>query len=327
MFRKNLHGLLNKKTNTLPSISCKIKEQQTQPTQQLSEQSISVNDDLNASLLSIIENNKNSGIKSFGQLFWQEQMKNIHSIPTGRRWHPLLIKWCLYMHHLSSSSYNLLRNSGCIVLPSGRTLRDYTHHINNKPGFQDDVDEQLRDMIGFESLENHQKYVCVVADEMKIKEGLVFNKIDGDLIGFTDLGTFNKIIDKGSETPKKEIATSMFVVMVRGLIKGFNFPYASFPSNHLSGDKIASIVMEATFRLERMGMKVMAHTLDGCSINRKYFRIMSTDTCKSLQYNIYFMSDPPHLIKTTRNCFYNPRRRLEVMNSVSIILTICVIII
>ena len=24
------------------------------------------------------------------------------------------------------------------------------------------------------------------------------------------------------------------------------------------------------------------------------------------------MSDPPHLLKTTRNCLYNPRQRLEV---------------
>ena len=138
------------------------------------------------------------------------------------------------MHHLSSSSYDLLRNSGCIVLPSGRTLRDYTQYIDNKLGFQNDVDEQLCEMIGFDSLQTNEKYVCIVADEMKIK-GLVFNKKDGDLIGFTNLSNVNKIligIEK-NDTPNKEIATSMFVLMVRRLIKGFNFPYASFSSSHL----------------------------------------------------------------------------------------------
>ena len=345
LFRKNLHGLLNKITMK----KLQTTEIHEQPTQQPlpnepsnepllnepsneplpNEPSIEVNDEVHAGLLSIAENNEDSGTSSFGQLFWHEQLKNIRSVPNGRRWHPLLIKWCLYMHHLSSSSYNLLRNSGYIVLPSGRTLRDYTHYIDNKPGFQNDVDEQLCEMIGFDSLQIHEKYVCIVADEMKIKEGLVFNKKDGDLIGFTNIGNVNEMLDRieKNETPNKEIATSMFVLMVRGLIKGFNFPYASFPSSHLSGNKIASILMEATFRLERMGLKVMAHTLDGCLINRKYFRLMSTN--ESLPYktknpftsenrHIYFISDPPHLIKTTRNCLYNPRRKLEVITLTAI---------
>ena len=70
-------------------------------------------------------------------------------------------------------------------------------------------------MIGFDSLQTHEKYVCIVADEMKL-EGLVFNKKDGDLIGFTNLGNVNEMLDRKekNETPNKEIATSMFVLMV-----------------------------------------------------------------------------------------------------------------
>ena len=52
---------------------------------------------------------------TFQRLFWTEQQtansfKNCKSI----RWHPLIIKWCLYLRHLSSKAYELLRNSGCI---------------------------------------------------------------------------------------------------------------------------------------------------------------------------------------------------------------------
>ena len=36
----------------------------------------------------------------------------------------------------------------------------------------------------------------IVADEMKIKEGLVFNKKDGDLKGFTNLGNVNEMLDR-----------------------------------------------------------------------------------------------------------------------------------
>ena len=59
------------------------------------------------------------------------------------RWHPLFIKWCLYLRHLSGKAYELLRDSGCVRLPSQRTLRDYTHYISASVGFSAEVDEQL----------------------------------------------------------------------------------------------------------------------------------------------------------------------------------------
>lgn len=49
---------------------------------------------------------------------------------------PTMIKWCIYLHHLSSSTYNTLRNSRCLRPPSDRTLRDYTHCISSKAGSQ-----------------------------------------------------------------------------------------------------------------------------------------------------------------------------------------------
>jgi len=45
------------------------------------------------------------------------------------KWHPLVIKWSLYLRHLSGKAYELLRKTGYIKLPSQRTLHDYTHYI------------------------------------------------------------------------------------------------------------------------------------------------------------------------------------------------------
>ena len=60
-------------------------------------------------------------------------------------------------------------------------------------------------------------------------------------------------------------------------------------------------------RVERSGLKVAAITLDGNSVNRKYFKIVGTgDTAISHKFNnplsfnkreIYLFSDPPHLLK------------------------------
>ena len=40
-----------------------------------------------------------------------------------------MIKWCLNLKLLSTSSYHALRTSGFVTLPSERTLRDYTSYF------------------------------------------------------------------------------------------------------------------------------------------------------------------------------------------------------
>ncbi len=128
-------------------------------------ETIARSDQTYSSILEITKEYKD--ISSFGQIFWREQLKNIQAVPSGRRWTPLLIKWCLYIHHLSSGAYELLRKSNCLALPSSRTLRDYTHYIENRASFNKAVDA---DMMGLDSLKDHQKFICIVADEMKIKK-------------------------------------------------------------------------------------------------------------------------------------------------------------
>ena len=81
---------------------------------------------------------------SFQRIFWdQQQQANAAKKAQGKRWHPLMIKWCLYLRHVSSRGYEVLRNSGVISLPSQRTLRDYTHFVESAPGFSANVDEML----------------------------------------------------------------------------------------------------------------------------------------------------------------------------------------
>ena len=39
----------------------------------------------------------------------------------------------------------MIRESGCMKLPSQKTLRDYTHYTSGSIGFSDSVDKQLLD--------------------------------------------------------------------------------------------------------------------------------------------------------------------------------------
>ena len=96
---------------------------------------------------------------SFQRIFWEQQEKAA-SLKDSRfmKWHPLCIKWCLYLRHLSGKAYEMLRNSKCIRLPSQRTLCDYTHYTTTSTGFLAEVDKQIHDAVDFTEERNRYTY-------------------------------------------------------------------------------------------------------------------------------------------------------------------------
>ena len=51
---------------------------------------------------------------TFQELFWKQQKEAAaKSDSRGMRWHPLMIRWCLYIHHRSSGAYQV---SNCCLL-------------------------------------------------------------------------------------------------------------------------------------------------------------------------------------------------------------------
>lgn len=117
---------------------------------------------------------------SFAHIFWQQQMKAATTkSASSMRWHPLMIKWCLHIRHLSSGAYEELRKSGCLSLPSQRTLRDYTHYASAKSGFSIAVDYQLIDAAQIQTCGERRKCVTLLMDEMYIKQDLVYDKTSG----------------------------------------------------------------------------------------------------------------------------------------------------
>ena len=193
------------------------------------------------------------------------------------RWHPLVIKWCIYLRHLSGSAYELLRDTGCLKLPSQRTLRDYTYLTSAKVGFSSEVDAQLLKATG-DRCKQYEKCVGLIIDEVYVKEDLVLEKSTGELIGFRNLGESNNQLlnfdesrlDDGDEK-RDLLAKTMFVIMVRGLFSKLCFPYIQFAAITLSGDLLFDPIWEAVSRLELCGFKVLTITADGASSNRSFF--------------------------------------------------------
>ena len=134
---------------------------------------VTVDSDMHQDLEKIMEEEEKKPTchqNSFQRLFWEQQLnaarqRNANSM----RWHPLMIRWCLYLRHQSQSAYETLRSTGCISLPSQRTLRNYTHYIPAATGFSIDVDKQLMDAGKILTCEDYKKCVILLLDEMHIR--------------------------------------------------------------------------------------------------------------------------------------------------------------
>ena len=115
------------------------------------------------------------------------------------RWDPVMIRWCIYLRHLSGSAYELIRQSGVVSLPSQRTLRDYTYYTTASHGFSSesppfqvstidticyvgDVDKQIMTTANLEASPEREKYVIIMIDEMHIKDDIVYDKHTGSFV-------------------------------------------------------------------------------------------------------------------------------------------------
>ena len=92
-----------------------------------------------------------------------------------------------------------------------------------------------------------------------------------------------------------------------------------FATHNLSSTQIMSLFWEAVFILEKScNLWLIATTADGASPNRCFFKLhqnmdgmSSSDVCYGTiniwarHRFIWFISDPPHLIKTLRNCLHH----------------------
>ena len=168
--------------------------------------------------------------------------------------------------------------------------------------------------------------MCLVFDEVKVKEDLVYDKHSANLVGFVRIRDVNDHLSRfermeSSEPIKPQLATHIFTFMVSGILSDLEFPYVSFPCSSLSGDQLYSLVWGCDQlyslvwgcirRLEACGFKVLVITCDGASANRKFLNLHKTENegmvCKTINpyanedRPVFFISDPPHLIKTVQS--------------------------
>ena len=305
------HRLLNKQ----------LQENIIELRNELTKSAVPVTSNLDGDLKNIFKSCDERKLSPFMKLFWEEQMKYLQCPSSEVRYHPMVIKYCLGLYAKSPAAYEQMRinekeGTGVLVLPSQRTLRDYKNYIRPQRGFNDKIlDELLQKTSNFSAAE---RFVILLFDEMKVQEDLVWDKHSNELIGYVDLGdtdlnyaTLNKV-DK--------LATHVLVFLVKSLVNPLSYSLATFATDNIRAHQLFPLFWRAVANLELIcNLKVIATASDGASPNRTFYRMHQSyleDNATLVTYKspnffsdvprfLWFFSDAPHLMKTTRNCLSN----------------------
>ena len=171
-------------------------------------------------------------------------------------------------------------------------------------------------------ISDKEKFVALLRDEMKIQENLVWDKDNGKLIGYVDVGE----IDLNYATLSKvtTVASHVLAFLIHSIVNPVKFSVANFATDGISASQMFPLLWKAISICAKSSLKVIAVTCDGASPNRKLFQMHwhliqdddmnpETDvtyrTCNLFSGTenrfLYFISDVPHLLKTAQNCLLN----------------------
>jgi len=217
-----------------------LQKQVQQINNKLKEELVSVSNDTHEGLTLIMEKCKKN---SFIELFWKEQKKAFQRKNCGMRWHPMMLRFAILVHSQSPSTYRSLKNIGVLRLPSESTLRDYTNVVHPTSGFRIEVFAELKNLAA--DLNDNERWVVLLHDEISIKADLVYDKITGDLVGFVNSNTWDNKSKKDGH-----LATHALVFMVVGITSNIKMSIGYFPTRTATADQLFPAIWQAIGLIE-----------------------------------------------------------------------------
>ena len=232
-----------------------------------------------------------------------------------------MIKWCLRLYAKSHSYYEDMRTSGFLKLPSGRTLSDCKNFCYPKSGWR--TNHLLQMKIHFQQLKLGKRAAVggLLFDEVRIKEGLVFDPSTWELVGFTDLeesvtdeminvactSSRSKKDGKPVSVAEDKLTTHVLQFYFKSLFSTFEYPCAFFLTRSITSLMLNRVFWQGVSMLHGVGFMTLFTCCDGASANRSFMVMNGVTSDNSTGYNnfsgrpVFFLSDPPHLLKKLRN--------------------------
>jgi hypothetical protein len=157
-------------------------------------------------------------------------------------------------------------------------IQDYTHWIKADSGVQSEVMEQLMKVANINELAEWQKYVAVCFDEVKVKEGIVYDKHDCRVVGFVDFGEVNNALsefERSLDGSSPALAKQMMVFMVRGVFFRLSFPYAQFATRDLSAEVLFPMVL-IMHNLSPARTCCVFHFFERCGVSYEVLSVLAS---------------------------------------------------
>lgn len=211
---------------------------------------------------------------------------------TGMRWSDDMKDFGLSLLYHGPRSYRFLRT--LLPLPSVRTLRRYQEKITVKPGVHDHVKTFFAENV--EKWPTRKKLCILIIDEMAIMKNFDYDLFNDQVIGYVDDGL-----------TRTHIPANQTVVAA---LKGLTHSWKQVIGHWFSHDKgkgtfLRDIIFQCIRMCNEVGLILKVLISDQGSKNRNVQRFLKITPDQPYFMNgdekIYFMYDPPHLIKSLRN--------------------------
>lgn len=212
---------------------------------------------------------------------------------------PKVKKFALTLHFLSPKAYEFVRP--ILHLPHRETLRLWKSSIECAPGYLDNMMQAAH--IKCEEIGNNM--CSLIIDEMSIRQ-------DTDWV--PSLHQNCGLVDHGGGPIGSQWATKALVFLLVGLKNNWKAPIAYFMTDKLNAKLLSGMIREAVMRAADHKLLVKTVVADGLKTNNKAAKLLGCDLSPpdfSTHFmhphphfateKIYFISDPPHMLKLTRN--------------------------
>ena len=220
---------------------------------------------------------------------------------------------CLSLYCRSPKAFQELHNSGFVVLPSQRLLRQYKNQVTQEAGISKEILKWMCQIAKNQNICKEGYEGGLLIDEMAIQEDLQFQRRgeDYELIGFSE--TVQEAKSMSTILTKREtvsLANHVLQLVFLGNT-GFRFPLAHFPTTQASASEIYLIFFKAVKMLGLFGFSVRYLSLDGAQTNRDLMKmLLRENVSKTMTFNNVFddklsqicvIMDYSHAMKKIRN--------------------------
>lgn len=212
--------------------------------------------------------------------------------------------FALSMHFYSPRAYNYLREVFEFSLPGESTIRSWYSTVDGSPGISSEAIDELKRMVVEAESNNERLDVCLMFDEMSIKQHVEWNHSKKKYSGLVQFG--NGISADEDCLP---IAKEAFVFMVVGVNVRFKLPVAYFLIRGIGFKSKASLIKQIVAEITECGASILALTFDGLGTNLATCRELGADfnNAKTFVTNprnnskICIILDACHMEKLVRN--------------------------